>query len=80
MSSIAEELDRVLKTVHPEKAAHIVRSVREMLKAVEPEWKANLAHTANGYPEGFWEEIRQLWGDEPFERPDQGVEEIREDW
>ena len=31
------------------------------------------------WPAGFFDRIREDWGDEPFERPPQGEFEIRED-
>jgi hypothetical protein len=33
-----------------------------------------------GWPEGFFDQVREGWGDEPFERPPQGEFEVREDW
>jgi len=42
------------------------------------------AKTAQGpmtrWPEGFFDQLREQWGDEPFERPPQGEFEVREDW
>lgn len=32
------------------------------------------------WPEGFFDRVREGWGDEPFERPPQGEFEVREDW
>jgi hypothetical protein len=32
------------------------------------------------WPEGFFDDIRKDWGDEPFERPPQGDYEKREQW
>lgn len=32
------------------------------------------------WPDGFFDEVREGWGDEPFERPPQGDFEVREDW
>ena len=32
------------------------------------------------WPVGFFDRIRDDWGDEPFERPQQGELEVREDW
>ena len=32
------------------------------------------------WPEGFFDRVREGWGDEPFERPPQGEFETREDW
>jgi hypothetical protein len=32
------------------------------------------------WPSGFFDQLRQEWGDEPFDRPPQGESEAREDW
>ena len=32
------------------------------------------------WPAGFFRQLRQEWGDEPFDRPPQGESEVREDW
>ena len=32
------------------------------------------------WPAGYFDRLRKDWGDEPFERPPQGVLEVREDW
>ena len=32
------------------------------------------------WPEGFFDRLREQWGEEPFERPPQGEFEVREDW
>lgn len=32
------------------------------------------------WPDGFLDQIREQWGDAPFERPPQGEFEQREDW
>ena len=32
------------------------------------------------WPEGFFDRLREDWGDEPFERPPQGEFEVREEW
>ena len=32
------------------------------------------------WPDGFFEQLRQQWGSEPFERPEQGDFEERGDW
>lgn len=32
------------------------------------------------WPTGFFDQLRQEWGDEPFDRPPQGESEVREDW
>jgi len=32
------------------------------------------------WPARFFDELRQQWGEEPFDRPLQGENETREDW
>ena len=32
------------------------------------------------WPDGFFDQVREGWGDEPFERPPPGEFEVREDW
>ena len=32
------------------------------------------------WPDGFFDRLREQWGEEPFERPPQGQFEVREDW
>ena len=32
------------------------------------------------WPEGFFDRLREGWGDKPFERPPQGEYEVREEW
>ena len=32
------------------------------------------------WPDGFFDQLRADWGNEPFERPPQGESEQREEW
>jgi len=32
------------------------------------------------WPDGFFDRLREQWGEEPFGRPPQGEFEVREDW
>jgi hypothetical protein len=32
------------------------------------------------WPAGFFDRLREQWGDDPFDRPPQGEFEVREDW
>jgi hypothetical protein len=32
------------------------------------------------WPVGYFDRLREQWGEEPFERPPQGELEVREDW
>jgi hypothetical protein len=49
--------------------------VRDALKLAE-QGKAN----GSSWPPAFWQQIREDWGTEPFERPPQGDLEKREEW
>ena len=37
-------------------------------------------HPMAHWPDGFFDQLRGQWGDEPFARPSQGEFEAREDW
>ncbi|MFZ4765855.1 MAG: hypothetical protein ACOYMN_12965 [Roseimicrobium sp.] len=83
MTAIAEHLDRRLKTLPPAAAASVEKLVWDVLSVVDAEPPA-LDHEAA--VKAHREHIAKCldmaseldWSD--FERPDQGVEEIREDW
>ncbi len=32
------------------------------------------------WPDGFFDRLREQWGEEPFDRPPRGEFEVREDW
>ena len=82
MTAIAEQLDRRLKTMPAAQAASVTRLVRGLLEVVETtpvrppsDEAAVAAHRAH------WEKMDALFGEldwSDFERPDQGVSEIRE--
>jgi hypothetical protein len=38
------------------------------------------ASPMTAWPARFFDELRQQWGEEPFDRPSQGENETREDW
>ena len=40
----------------------------------------NTAQPMNEWPDGFFNQLRQQWGYEPFERAPQGESEQREEW
>lgn len=75
MNAIAIELDQKLQSLDPETAASVEQLVRDTLQLASKK-------QANGstWPPGFWQKIREDWGDEPFERPPQGEFEKREEW
>ncbi len=77
MSALAFKLDLRLLNLPPEESAALQQQVEKLLEVTEPK---PVERDANGWPVRHWERIRELWGDAPFVRPDQGVEEIREDW
>lgn len=80
MNNLAQELDKALHTLPPAKATRLTKAVHEMILTALPDSTDSEPRDANGYPIGHWERIRELWGDEPFDRPPQGVEEAREEW
>ena len=86
MTAIAEQLDRRLKAMPPDRAASVSKLVHDLLEVVdapsavptetdrEAAIAAHRAHIAK-----CLDAAAELdWSD--FERPDQGVSEIREDW
>lgn len=84
MTAIAEQLDRRLKAMPPAKAASVSKLVHDLLEVVdaapdlpadrEAAIAAHRAHIAKCVDAAATLD----WSD--FERPDQGVSEIREDW
>ena len=75
MSTIAQELAAKLQTVDDATASAVERVGRDAIDLASRE-KAPLAD----WPVGFFDRIRDDWGDEPFERQQQGELEVREDW
>jgi hypothetical protein len=75
MTAIALELDRKIQSLDPETAASVERLVQDALQLAERSETA-----ASTWPEGFWRQIRDDWGTEPFQRPAQGEFEKREAW
>ena len=75
MSGIAAELDQKLRSLDPETAASVEQLVRDALHLAEKR-----KFSTSSWPPGFWQQIRDDWGNEPFERPVQGEFEKREDW
>lgn len=49
------------------------------LRGSEPS-NGDLAPPMTHWPEGYFDRLRADWGEEPFERPDQGEIEEREAW
>ena len=75
MSGIAAELDQKLASLDPETAASVEQLVRDALQLAERRKFSPVT-----WPPGFWQQIRDDWGNEPFERPAQGEFEKREEW
>ena len=42
--------------------------------------KPKIETPMTSWPEGFFDQVREGWGDEPFQRPPQGDFEVREEW
>jgi hypothetical protein len=63
-----------LQKLVPATAASVERLIRDTLAVAEKK-------SSNGpLPAEFWSKIRELWGDDPFERPPQGTFEKRDQW
>lgn len=84
MTAIAARLDQKLKTLSPARAASVEKLVSDVLEIVEnaPAPDTDRAAAIEAHRE-HWRKMDSLldeldWSD--FERPDQGVEEVREDW
>lgn len=84
MTAIAERLDRKLKSLPPARAASVEKLVTDVLEVVDsvPATSADRATAIAAHREHI-ERCTAMaaeldWSD--FERPDQGVEEVREDW
>ena len=72
MNAIAQELDTKLATLLPAKAASLERIVRDAIELASTD-KPPLTK----WPAGFFDRVRQQWGDEPFDRPSHGQFETR---
>ena len=75
MNAIARELATKLQTLDDATAAVLERVVRDAIELAGGEKRPPAT-----WAPGFFDHIREDWGDEPFERPPQGELEIREDW
>lgn len=75
MNTIARELDAKLQSLDSPTAIALERVVRDAIDLASRE-KPPLAI----WPIGFFDRIRDEWGNEPFERRLQGELEVREDW
>lgn len=75
MNDIVRDLDAKLQTLDVATAAVLERVVRDAI-----ELAGCKQPPLTVWPVGFFERLREEWGDEPFERPPQGKFEIREDW
>jgi len=86
MTAIAEQLDRRLKAMAPERAATVSKLVHDLLEVVDsspaPPTSADREAAIAAHREHIQDCLNAAaeldWSD--FERPDQGVSEIREDW
>lgn len=86
MTAIAEQLDRRLKAMAPERAATVSKLVHDLLEVVDafpaPPASADREAAIAAHREHIHDCLKAAakldWSD--FERPDQGVSEIREEW
>ena len=84
MTAIAARLDQKLKTLSPARAASVEKMVNDVLEFVDatPASDADRAAAIEAHRQHI-DKCLALAGEldwSEFERPDQGVEEIREDW
>jgi hypothetical protein len=84
MTAIAHRLDRKLHTLPPNRAASVEKLVADVLDFVDvsPQSDAERAEAIEAH-RAHWRRMDAMleeldWSD--FERPDQGVEETREDF
>jgi hypothetical protein len=77
VSTIAEQLDAMLKTLDPQAASSLEKLVRDALELVEVK---SGAEVSNRLPSDFFTRVANEFGGEPFERPTQGEFERREGW
>ena len=84
MTAIAARLDQKLKTLSPARAASVEKLVSDVLEFVDSTPASAASHEAaiEAHRE-HWRKVDSFldetdWSD--FERPNQGVEEVREDW
>ena len=75
MTAIAIELDQKLQSLDPETAASVEQLVRDALQLAE---KKHTTSSKESHRE-FIQRIAGTFGDEPFERPEQGEFEKREE-
>ena len=77
MTAIARQLDAKLKTLDAKAASSLEKLVRNALELIETQQATSrLEHL----PQNFFERIAQQFGGGPFERPQQGESEKRQDW
>ena len=50
----------------------------EVMRLIDPVGQA--CQPMPRWPDGFFDQLRAEWGNQPFERPSQGESELREDW
>ncbi len=53
---------------------------RVEVRPLTPSAPPNTEVPLTSWPEGFFDRLRQKWGDQQFDRPEQGEFESREDW
>lgn len=76
MNRIAEELDKKLQNLDPERARELESMVRDAIARMD----AKSGVSESGWPEGYFESTAGSLAGERFERGDQGELPKRDEW
>jgi hypothetical protein len=80
MSSLASDLDSVLRRVDPQTAILLERAVRDSLALAERRHQAHQDVDALGYPIGYFAATSGSFASEPLESPPDLLLQRRESW
>ena len=80
MSTLALELDRLLRRVDPATAALLERAVRDALALAERRAAEPDTHDTLGYPAGYFESTAGSFAGEPLDAPPELTMQQREPW
>lgn len=80
MSSLALELDRVLRSVDAATASALEREVRNAIANEEQHAGAEVGVDAMGYPIGYFEATAGCFASEPLQAPPELLMQTRDAW
>ena len=80
MSTLALELDCMLKRLDSETARDLERAVREALDLAERQSQTSAAIDALGYPKGYFESTAGSFATEPLDAPEELPQQQRGSW